>query len=135
VSGLSDCREIEFSVVRDPAGDLAVVDEGDMPFPVRRVFYLHSVPAGARRGGHAHRRLEQVLVAVAGRFDVVLDDGAKRRTVRLDDPNRGLFLPTMIWREMVNFSPDAVCLVLASAPYDEADYIRDYDEFVASRVK
>ena len=134
MSRLSDCREIQFPTVRDPAGDLAVVDEGEVPFRIRRVYYLFSVPPGARRGGHAHRRLEQVLIAVSGRFDAVLDDGRRRREVPLEVPSVGLYVPRMIWRELANFSADAVCLVLASEPYDEADYIRDYGEFSAPRA-
>jgi hypothetical protein len=122
-------------VIPNPAGNLAVIEsEADVPFAIRRVYYLYAVPEGAQRGGHAHRRLEQVLIAVAGELSVVLDDGTQRRSVRLDSPSRGLFLPTMIWRELIEFSAGAVCLVLASEPYDEADYIRDYDEFVSLRA-
>lgn len=130
MSALSDCREIEFPVIPNPAGNIAVIEGPDgAPFPIRRVYYLYAVPDGARRGGHAHRRLEQVLIAVAGRLDVILDDGRERRSFPLDAPNRGLYVPQMIWRELVDFSSGAVCLVLASDRYDEADYIRDYEEF------
>jgi dTDP-4-dehydrorhamnose 3,5-epimerase-like enzyme len=130
VSRLSDCQPIEFGVIPNPAGDLTTIDAaGDLPFPIRRVYYVYSVPEGAQRGGHAHRRLEQVLIAIAGSFDVVIDDGERRETVRLDTPGTGLYLPTMVWRELTNFTAAAVCLVLASEPYDEADYVRDYDEF------
>lgn len=134
MSLLEQCRQIEFPVIPNPAGNLAVIEgEREVPFAIRRVYYLYSVPRGARHGGHAHRRLEQVLIAVAGEFDVILDDGEGRRSVRLAAPDRGLYVPTMIWRELVDFSSGAVCLVLASEPYDDGDYIRDYDEFVASR--
>ena len=132
VSGLGDCREIELPVISNPAGNIAVIEEATgVPFRIRRVYYLYAVPEGAERGGHAHRRLEQLLVAVSGRFDVLLDDGESRRSVPLSSPERGLYLPTMVWRELTGFSSGAVCLVLASEPYDEADYIRDYDEFAA----
>ena len=132
VSGIGDCREIQLPVISNPAGNIAVIEEAvGVPFRIRRVYYLYGVPEGAERGGHAHRDLEQLLVAVSGRFDVVLDDGEARRSVPLASPDRGLYLPRMVWRELTGFSSGAVCLVLASEPYDEADYIRDYDEFAA----
>jgi WxcM-like, C-terminal len=132
VSGLGDCREIDLPVISNPAGNIAVIEEAAaVPFAIRRVYYLFAVPEGAERGGHAHRRLEQLLVAVSGSFDVVLDDGGARRSVPLASPDRGLYLPSMVWRELTGFSAGAVCLVLASEPYDESDYIRDYDEFAA----
>jgi len=132
VSGLGDCREIDIPVISNPAGNIAVIEDGAaVPFRIRRVYYLYAVPEGAERGGHAHRRLEQLLVAVSGRFDVVLDDGGERRSMPLASPDRGLYLPSMVWRELTGFSAGAVCLVLASEPFDEADYIRDYDEFAA----
>jgi dTDP-4-dehydrorhamnose 3,5-epimerase-like enzyme len=135
VSGPSDCREIEFPVIPHPTGDIAVIEgTAQVPFAIERVYYLYSVPEGARRGGHAHRRLRQVLIAVAGALDVVLDDARERRSVRLDAPNRGLYLPSMVWRELVNFADGTVCLVLASEPYDESDYIRDYDEYARLRA-
>jgi hypothetical protein len=107
--------------------------QDNVPFEIKRVYYLYSVPDGATRGGHAHRRLRQVLVAVAGRLDVVLDDGHGRRTVRLDSPHRGLYVSTMVWRELIDFAAGTVCLVLASERYDEADYIRDYDQYLRLR--
>jgi WxcM-like, C-terminal len=136
VAALDDCRRIEFPVIPNPAGNLAVVEEdrGGLPFPIRRVYYLYAVPRGARRGGHAHRNEEQVLIAVAGRLNVVVDDGAARRSVTLDTPHVGLYVPTMIWRELTDFSSGAVCLVLSSSLYDASDYVRDYDEFVALRT-
>jgi hypothetical protein len=130
MSGPSDCREIEFPVIPNPAGNIAVIEGPDsVPFPIARVYYLYSVPEGAERGGHAHRRLRQILIAVAGAFDVVLNDGSDRRSVRLDSPHRGLYVPNMVWRELVNFAAGSVCLVIASERYDESDYIRDFDEF------
>jgi dTDP-4-dehydrorhamnose 3,5-epimerase-like enzyme len=131
-----DCREIEFPVIPNPAGNIAVIEGTDnVPFPIARVYYLYAVPEGAERGGHAHRRLQQVLVAVAGALDVVLDDGSERGSVRLDAPHRGLYVPSMVWRELINFDAGTVCLVLASERYDEGDYIRDYDEFVGANIK
>lgn len=130
---VDDCRLLDLPVVRNPQGNLTFVEGGDhVPFEIARVYYLYDVPGGATRGGHAHRELRQLLVAVAGSFEVALDDGARRRTVRLSRPYVGLYMPTMIWRELVDFSSGSVCMVLASAPYEEADYIRDYDEFRAA---
>ena len=105
-----------------------------VPFPIRRVYYVHSVPAGAERGGHAHRTLEEVLVAVTGSFDLVLHDGRRSAMIHLDRPNVGVDIPRYSWRELKNFSSRAVCLVLASLPYEESDYIRDFEEFVRETV-
>lgn len=125
------CRLLEFPVVRDDRGNLTVVEGGrDVPFEIARVFYLDVVPAGATRAGHANRETDQVLVALAGSFDVILDDGARRETVSLRRSSHGLLIAHLIWREIVGFSSGAVCLVFASLPYDEADYYRDYDEYV-----
>ena len=105
-----------------------------VPFRIRRVYYVHSVAAGAERGGHAHRKLEELLVAVTGSFDLVLHDGRRRTTIHLDRPAVGVYIPKYSWRELKNFSPGAVCLVLASLPYEESDYIRDFEEFVRETV-
>jgi hypothetical protein len=127
---LDEARIIELPKIVDLRGNLTVVESSrHVPFEIRRVYYLYDVPAGESRGGHAHRELEQFLVAASGSFDVVLDDGSSRKTVTLNRPYLGLYLPRLIWRELVNFSSGSVCLVLASLPYDEADYFRDYDEF------
>lgn len=101
-----------------------------VPFDVERVYYLYDVPGGAERGGHAHRDLHQAIIAVAGSFDVILDDGFDRKKFRLSRSYRALYVAPMVWRELKNFSSGSVCLVLASAPFDEADYLRDFDEFV-----
>jgi len=131
---VDECRLIRLRTVDDPRGSLTIVEADlDIPFAIERVYHLHGVPVGGSRGGHAHHRLEQVLVAVAGALDVVLDDGASRRRVRLDDPRNGLYIPPGIWREMESFSEGTVCLALASMPYDPADYERDYDDFLARR--
>jgi dTDP-4-dehydrorhamnose 3,5-epimerase-like enzyme len=115
---------------RDPRGSLTVVESGkEIDFDVKRAYYIHHVPDGSERGAHGHRRLRQLIVAVAGSFDVVVDDGFARRTFVLDDPSRGLYVGPMVWRDMINFSPGTVGLWLVSEPYDESEYYRDYDEF------
>jgi hypothetical protein len=108
-----------------------VVEGGNhIPFEIERVYYLYDVPGGSVRGGHAHKQLQQLIVSVMGAFDVILDDGYKKKTVRLDRAYFGLYVPNMIWRELENFSSGGICLVLASLPYDESDYYRNYDEFL-----
>lgn len=131
VAGASLHRLIKLPVVRDRRGNLTFV-EGDKhaPFEIRRVYYLYDVPGGATRAGHAHRSLQQLLIAVSGSFDVVLDDGRTREVVTLNRSYIGLYIPQLVWREIENFSSGSVCLVLASEHYDEADYIHDHDEFV-----
>ena len=135
-ASVDDCRVIPLRTVEDPRGSLTIVEgELDIPFPIERVYHLHGVPAGGRRGGHAHRRLEQILVAVAGAFDVLLDDGVAQRRIRLDDPRAGLHIPPGIWRELESFTDGAVCVVLASMPYADDDYERDYEEFLNWRSR
>ena len=131
---MHDCRLIGLPTVEDPRGSLTFAEAGrDIPFAIKRVYHLYGVPAGSERGGHAHRRLDQVLIAVAGAFDVVIDDGLEQRRVRLDDPRAGLRIPPGIWREMDTFTEGAVCVVLASELYEAADYMRDYEQFLAWR--
>jgi WxcM-like, C-terminal len=131
--GVHDCQLLELPIVRAPEGNLTFV-EGNrhVPFEIARVYYLYDVPGGATRGGHAHRSLRQLLVAMAGSFEVVLDDGTEQRTITLNRSYNGLLLTPMIWRELVNFSSGSVCMVLASDVYDESDYYRDYDDFLAA---
>jgi hypothetical protein len=122
---------IDLPVISDPRGDLTFVEgENHVPFPIRRVYYLYNVPVDAERGGHAHRQLEQVVFALSGSFRLKIDDGETKTDYWLRDPRRGVLLRRMVWREMDAFSQGAVCMVLASRPYEEADYIRDYDEFL-----
>lgn len=123
---------IEIPRIRDPRGNLAVVEKDTIPFEIKRVYYLYDVPSDAYRGGHAHKEQFELLIALSGSFEVVLDNGKHKETVMLNKPNIGLFLPTMIWRELQNFSSGAICLVMASDVFDEADYIRDYDTFLSS---
>lgn len=127
--GVEGCRIVKLRTFGDNRGGLAVVEaQADVPFEIRRVYYLYDF-TGVRRGGHAHKRLHQLFIAVSGSFEVTLDDGRGKKTVRLSDPAEGLYICPMIWREIDNFAPGSVCLVLASTRYDEADYYRSYDEF------
>lgn len=127
LSGLSLCKKIALPKVEDNRGNLTYVNGAQhVPFSLGRIYYLYDVPAGGQRGGHGHKRLEQVIVAVAGSFDVILDDGKRRDTFPLNRPYEGLYVAPMVWRELANFSSGAVCLVIASEIYDEGDYIRDY---------
>lgn len=129
-STVYDCALLELPRVLDRAGNLTVIEPGvNCPFEVPRTYYLYDVPGGATRGGHAHRELHQLIVAAGGSFEVLIDDGRNRRTVFLNRPYYALHLCPGIWRELHNFSSGSVCLVLASAKYDEADYFRDYAEF------
>ena len=113
----------------DGRGNLSVIEKDIIPFEIKRVYYLYDVPSDSSRGGHAHKELQQFLIALSGSFDVVLDDGTQRRTITLNRPNEGLLIPNGIWRELENFSAGSVCLSLVSEVYEESDYIRDYETF------
>lgn len=127
---LSDVKIIDLPVIADTRGNLTFVESGGhIPFEIKRVYYLYDVPGGAARGGHAHKNLQQIIIALSGSFDVLLDDGVNKKTYTLNRAFQGLYLSNMIWRELDNFTTGAVCLVLASEHYDETDYYRDYDEF------
>lgn len=128
--GLENVRYVELPIIHDRRGNLTFIEGNKhVPFDIRRVYYLYDVPGGAHRGGHAHRQLEQLIVAMSGSFDVVLDDGQRSRRFHMNRSFYGLYVPRMIWREIDNFSSGSVCMVLASEHYDEADYYRDYQEF------
>jgi hypothetical protein len=128
---IDDCRVIDLLKISNRRGNITPVEgENHVPFDIERVYYLYDVPGGSIRGGHAHKELQQLVVSVMGAFDVVLDDGFRKKSVRLDRAYFGLYVPNMIWRELENFSSGGICLVLASLPYDEADYYRDYGKFI-----
>ena len=127
-----DVTRCTFQPHGDSRGKLIALEEGaDIPFPIKRVYYIYDTLPGVERGFHAHRELEQILVCVSGSCEITVDDGRERETIPLGKPSEGLYIGPGIWREMRDFSPGAVLLVLASLPYDEHDYIRDYDEFIA----
>jgi dTDP-4-dehydrorhamnose 3,5-epimerase-like enzyme len=129
-SSIYDCCIIELNKVHNRSGNITVIEgNNDIPFGVERIYYLYDVPGGAERGGHAHKDLQQLIVAASGCFDVVLDDGKNRKVVELNRPYYGLYIVPGIWREIINFSSGAICLVLASHKYDKEDYIRDYNQF------
>lgn len=130
---IKDCRIIELPKINDPRGNLTFVEGGDhIPFDIKRVYYLYDVPGGAERGGHAHKDLEQLIIAMSGSFDVVLDDGIEKKRIHLNRSYYGLYVNSMVWRELDNFSSGSVSMVLASNKYSEDDYIRDYQEFLQS---
>ncbi|MFA4944308.1 MAG: FdtA/QdtA family cupin domain-containing protein [Lentisphaeria bacterium] len=131
--GLEQVRLLEFPKISDPRGSLSFVEgERHLPFAIKRVFYLYGIAPGQSRGGHAHKWHDEVIIPLAGSFDIILDDGFAKQPHHLDQPHVGLFLPRLVWQDLVNFSPGAVCLVLASDVYSEADYYRRYPEFLAA---
>jgi hypothetical protein len=126
-------RFVEFPVISDPRGKLCFAESNvHVPFPIERVYYLYDVPTASTRAGHAHKALHQLLIALTGSFDVRLHDGRTEEVVTLNRPHRALHIGPMLWREIENFSSGSVCVVLASTHYDEADYIRDFDAFMAA---
>lgn len=128
---VADAKIIDIPKIEDRRGNLSVVEEfKNVPFHIARAYWLYDVPAGAMRGGHAHKRLKQLLIALSGSFTVTLDDGHEKRNILLNRPYQGLLIETGIWRAIDDFSSGAVCLVLASELYDESDYIYDYEEFL-----
>jgi hypothetical protein len=132
---IDSCKIIDFPKVADPRGNLTFIEnERHIPFAVKRVFYLYDVPTAESRGAHAHRTLEQVVICLSGSFDVLIDDGVDRRHVHLNRPWQGFYIPPMIWAAEVNFDAGSVCLVLASHLFDEADYYREYDEYVRANA-
>lgn len=129
-SSIDKCRIITLDKHHHANGNLTVVEDNDpIPFAIKRTYYLYDIPGGEERGGHSHRHLYQLLVAISGSFDVLLDDGANQCRVTLNRPYQGLLIVPGIWRVLENFSSGSVCLCLASDFYDETDYVRDYDEF------
>ena len=127
---INNCKIIELPKITEPRGNLTFVEgNSHIPFDIRRVYYLYDVPGGAERGGHAHKGLHQLIIAMSGSFDVVLDDGRNKQRFHLNRSYFGLYVCPMIWRELDNFSSGSVCLVLASNIYEESDYYRNYDEY------
>ena len=121
---------ISIPKIEDNRGNLSVIENQTLPFEFKRVYYLYDVPSGAERGGHAHKNLKQFLIALSGSFDVVLNDGIEKKTITLNKPFEGLLINPGIWRELNNFSSGSVCLVIASAVFEESDYIREFEEFI-----
>jgi hypothetical protein len=129
---IGGCRYLEFGRTHERSGALTALESfKDIPFEINRIFYLYDIPGGENRGGHAHRLCHQLLIAASGAFDVKIDDGTHSKKIRLDRPYYGVYVPPGVWAEELSFSSGSICLVLASHEYDEADYIRDYSEFVA----
>ena len=132
---LNNCRIIDLPKISDPRGNLTFIEGGrHVPFEIKRVYYLYDVPGGAERGGHAHKELHQLIIAMSGSFDVILNDGKVEKRIHLNRSYCGMYVCPMIWRELDNFSSGSVCMVLASNFYDEADYFRNYDEFVRAQL-
>lgn len=130
---LHNCRLIELPKITDPRGNLTFAEENNhVPFDIKRVFYLYDVPTAADRGAHAHKQLHQFLICLSGSFDVSVDDGSRQGIFHLNRPWIGLHIPPMIWASEINFDPGSICLVLASDFYNESDYYRNYDDFVAA---
>ena len=131
---VADCCVLDLPKITDPRGNLTFIEGSHhIPFDIARVYYLYDVPGGAERGGHAHKGLHQLIIAMSGRFDVVLDDGVDKKRIHLYRSYNGLYVCPMIWRELDNFSSGSVCMVLASNLYDESDYYRDYSEYLVAR--
>lgn len=127
---LQHCKIIDLPIIEDRRGNLTFIEGNQhIPFDIKRVYYLYDVPGGSHRGGHAHKELHQLLIAMSGSFDILLDDGRTKFKYHLNRSYYGLYIPPMIWREIDNFSSGSVCMVLASEHFSEADYYRDYDEF------
>jgi hypothetical protein len=130
-SSVYDATVIELPKIHNVAGNITAINnaEGSLPFEIQRVYYLYDVPGGENRGAHAHKKLQQLIIAASGSFEITLDDGSTRRTYNLNRPYMGLYMPSGLWRELGNFSSGAICLVMASHAYSSHDYIRSYSEF------
>ena len=130
-SSIDDCIILPLNKIHNRAGNITIVEEKkNIPFDIRRIYYLYDIPGGEARGGHAHKELCQLIVAASGSFNVILDDGIKKKEVSLSRPNYGLLIIPGIWRELMEFSSGAICLVLASNKFDENDYLREYSDFI-----
>ena len=130
-STVFDCNIIHFPRIQDRSGNITSVQNGiEVPFEVKRIYYLYDIPGGEDRGAHAHKKLQQLIIAASGSFDITIDDGRNKKTVHLSRPYFGLHILPGMWRNISNFSSGAICLVLASELYNTADYIRTYDEYL-----
>lgn len=129
---INDVREITIPKIVSPEnmGSLSFIEKDIIPFSIKRVYYLYDVPINGERGGHAHKNLSQVLFALNGSFEIIIDDGNNKKTIFLNSPNIGLFIPSGIWREMKKFSKNSICMVVASDIYKESDYYRNYKDFI-----
>ncbi len=130
---IHDAITLDITKVHDTRGNLSVIEGNAVPFEMKRVYYLYDIPSGGKRGGHSHKECQELLVALSGSFDVIVNDGNEQKTVTLNKPNIGLLIPNGIWRELENFSSGSVCLVLASDVFKEEDYMRDFAEFKLSK--
>ena len=131
---IEKCRIVDLTKISDPSGNLTFIEGGQhVPFDIARVYYLYDIPGGAERGGHAHKGLHQLIIAMSGSLDVVLDDGREKKRFHLNRSYSGLYVCPMVWRELENFSSGSVCMVLASNRYDETDYYRNYSEYLAAQ--
>lgn len=133
MTAIQDITLVKIPVIEDLSGNLAFIQNGILPFEFKRVYYLFDVPSTAFRGGHSHIDQHEVLIALSGSFEVIVNDGNEKKSYLLNKPNVGLHLPNGIWRELENFSSGSVCLVLASDVFEEMDYIRDYETFLKSK--
>jgi dTDP-4-dehydrorhamnose 3,5-epimerase-like enzyme len=130
-----DCSLIELPRIQNRSGNITTIENNiEIPFSIKRIFYLYDIPGGESRGAHAHKECHQFLIATSGSFEVQLDDGKVKKTVMLNQPYRGLHIPPGIWASEVNFSSGAICLVMASHTYDENDYLRDYNAFINYKI-
>ena len=129
-SSVDECVILSLDKIHNRAGNITIVEsQKNIPFNVRRIYYLYDIPGGEGRGGHAHKELNQLVIAASGSFEILLDDGLEKKVVRLNRPDYGLLIVPGIWRELIEFSSGAICLVLASEKFDEQDYMRDYSDF------
>lgn len=134
-SSVYDCHVLPLNKIHNPAGNITIVEGGqNIPFNIQRIYYLYDIPGGESRGGHAHKELHQLIIAASGSFEVLLDDGINKKIVTLNRPDYGLLIVPGIWRELIEFSSGAICLVLASLKYNPDDYIRSYSDFLKFKI-
>ncbi|MFL9482445.1 sugar 3,4-ketoisomerase [Chitinophagaceae bacterium LWZ2-11] len=134
IATVFDCNVIHFPKIHNRVGNITAVQNNiELPFEVKRIYYLYDIPGGESRGAHGHKKLEQMIISASGSFDITIDDGKNKKTIHLSRPYMGVHIKPGIWRDLTNFSSGAICLVLASDFYSEEDYIRTYDEFMKSK--